>query len=123
VPDDVYWEMTALPLAAERRTLNIGAVPAASDEIICPTGVTPAGRVEVPMVRGSVGVVVPMPTLPLASTTNGEASGFVLSSTRRALPAPTCVMRRALVAELVLRTRFVPSVVNVDSPAIAPALL
>ncbi len=39
----------------------------------------------------SVGVLVPIPTFPVASTTNGVESGFVLSSTMNAFPVPVCV--------------------------------
>lgn len=41
-----------------------------------------------------------MPTAPVAVITVGVLSGFALSSTSSALPAPTCVIRRALELEL-----------------------
>lgn len=67
---------------------------------------------------------VPMPTLPLASTTNGVLSGLVLSSTTNALPAPVWVMRTRSLDEVPDTT----AVVNVpaaalDPPMTAPSML
>ena len=39
----------------------------------------------------AVGDVTPIPVFPLASITNGDESGFVLSSTTKAFPDPVCV--------------------------------
>jgi hypothetical protein len=73
-----------LPLAAIEGS---AAVPAPKDAMVF-------------TVSEESGDVVPIPTLPLASTTNGVASGFALSSTTSALPVPVWVMRRASEAEL-----------------------
>ena len=40
----------------------------------------------------AVGDVTPIPVFPLTSITNGEESGFVLSSTTKAFPDPVCVI-------------------------------
>ena len=43
----------------------------------------------------TVGLAVPIPTLPSAVMTKGVLSGLVESSTRNASPVPNCVIRRA----------------------------
>ena len=67
------------------------------DELSC----KPNGE-EVPLlISGEIMLVgLPTKTFPLASITVGVASGFALSSTNKALPVPTCVMRRAADVEL-----------------------
>jgi len=64
--------------------------------------------------------VVPIPTLPLASTTKGVLSGLVESYTNNALPVPSCVIRRAALVLSVTETIwFAVKVLVVDTLALA----
>ena len=56
---------------------------------------------------------MPTPTEPAAPTTKGVASGFVESSTTKALPVPSCVMRT--ISEDVVPEKIPPTPVEVGT--------
>jgi hypothetical protein len=67
-------------------TIPVNAVPEPVNEV----AVTIPVKFPSPTIDSfDVGFVVPMPTEPSALTTKGVASGFVSSSTTRALPVPS----------------------------------
>ena len=101
------------------RDLSKNKIPvSAAVSVECRTSIAPFGAVPISdaMVKLALltGAVSPETIRPSAVTTNGLASGLVVSSTNKALPVPSCVMRKAALVLSVTLMMALP--LNVDVP-------